>query len=473
MNDSASIPLCVDLDGTLVKLDTLHQALFLLLRRSPASIFRIPGWIAKGKAHLKDQVMQRITLAADALPYNQPFLAWLRKEHEAGRRLVLATASNYRTADAVAGHLGIFEETLSSSTDTNLRHKRKLAAIQERFTRFGYAGNDAADFSIWNAAEEIILVNPSRAARTKYTAKADHVFVDRRPLARMLLNAMRCHQWLKNLLVFTPMLLAHRFTEPDVLMQTAAAFVSFSLAASAIYVLNDLFDLSADQHHPRKCKRPFAAGDLSITAGALLIPLLAILSLVPCLFLPYAFFAALLSYYLVTTLYSWRLKQIPIVDALVLAVLYTMRIVAGSAASGTPSSGWFIGFSAFLFLSLAFVKRVSELREMADESDIAPSRRERGYKSGDLYPLLGSGVASGCLAVLVFTFYLGSQKVAALYSRPGLLWIFCALLLYWIARIWRLAWRNSIHDDPLAFATKDWQTWLLGALSLGVLLYAI
>ncbi|MCF7818296.1 MAG: UbiA family prenyltransferase, partial [Kiritimatiellales bacterium] len=286
MSETTSIPLCVDLDGTLVKLDTLHQALFLLLRRSPASILRIPGWIAKGKAHLKDQVMQRVALDATVLPYHKEFLAYLRQEHEAGRQLVLATASNYRTANAVADHLGLFSETLSSNEATNLRHSRKLEAITTRFPKFGYAGNDVADFPIWDAAAEIILVNPSQPAQAKYGTKASRIFIERRPVPKMLVKAMRCPQWLKNLLIFAPVVLAHKFADAGALIQSITAFFAFSFAASSIYVLNDLFDLSADQHHPRKCQRPFASGDLSITGGALLIPLLAILSLILGMLLP-------------------------------------------------------------------------------------------------------------------------------------------------------------------------------------------
>ena len=473
MSKPTSIPLCVDLDGTLVKLDTLHQALFLLLRRNPASLWRLPGWIAKGKAHLKEQVMQRITLDAAALPYHQAFLAHIQKEHANGRTLVLATASNYRTADAVADHLGIFSETLSSTPSTNMRHAQKLAAIQERFPTFGYAGNDTADFPIWDAAEEIILVNPTPAAEKKYGQQAHHIFIERRPVWRMLIKAMRPQQWLKNLLVFTPMLLAHQFTNLGTLGQSIAAFFAFSFAASSIYVLNDLFDLSADQHHPRKCHRPFASGNLAITTGALLIPLLATLGLLLGLLLPPAFLLVLLAYYLLTTLYSWRLKQKEIVDVLTLAILYAMRIVAGSVATGTPTSGWFIEFAIFLFLSLALVKRLSELREMEQEPEATHTHRERGYQPSDQPFLLAFGTASGYIAVLVFTLYLGSEKVTQLYSRPQILWIFCPLLLYWITRVWHMAWRGKLQDDPLAFAAKDPQTYLIGALGAAALLLAL
>lgn len=473
MTEKTAIPLCVDLDGTLVKLDTLHQAVFLLLRRSPLSVLRLPGWLAKGKAHLKDQVMQRVALDASVLPYNQTFLAYLRAEHAAGRTLVLATASNYRTANAVADHLGLFSETLCSTIDTNMRHAQKLASIKERFPQFGYAGNDSSDFPIWDSADEIILVNPTPRAHSNYATKASRIFIEQRPAPRMLIKAMRCQQWLKNLLVFAPVLLAHKLTDSLSLMQAVIAFLSFSFAASSIYVLNDLFDLSADQHHPRKCRRPFASGDLSIATGALLIPVLATASLLLGMLLPLPFLLTLIAYFSITTLYSWRLKQLAVVDVLTLAVLYSMRILAGSVATATPASSWFILFAIFLFLSLALVKRLSELREMENGSSGDNAYRERGYRVGDLPLLMAFGTASGYLSAFVFTMYLNSDKVALLYSRPEWLWVFCPLLLYWITRVWLLAWRGEMYDDPLAFAARDPHTYVIGALGAATLLLAI
>lgn len=473
MSVSESIPLCVDLDGTLVKLDTLHQALFLLLRREPSSFFKVPGWIMKGKAHLKDQVMQRVELDASVLPYNTELLEWLKKEHARGRKLILATASNYRTANAVAEHLGIFDEVLASNGETNLRHNRKLEAIKEKFPSFGYAGNDKADFPIWDEADEVILANPSNDAKKGYAVKADHIFMEQPKCYHCFVKAMRPQQWLKNVLIFTPMLLAHRFTDLTAIIQTLIAFFAFSLAASSIYVLNDLFDLSADQHHPRKRKRPFASGDLPICAGAVMTPFLVLASLGLCAFLPLNFLFVLIAYYIITTIYSWRLKQIPVADVLTLAVLYSWRIVAGSVATETPASGWFIEFAIFLFLSLAIIKRVSELKEIEDAGNDVDEHRERGYKVDDLPLLVGFGAAAGYISVLVFTMYLGSEKVVELYTYPRLLWIFCPLLLYWITRIWHLAWRGEIDDDPLAFAAKDIQTYVIGAVGVATLLYAI
>ena len=473
MTEGTSIPLCVDLDGTLVKIDTLHQALFLLLRRDFSSLFRLPGWILRGRAHLKDQVLQRVTLDAHALPYHDTFLEWLRSEKAAGRKLVLATASNYRTAHAVADHLGIFDEVLASNAETNLRRNQKLLEIRERFDRFAYAGNEAADIPIWEAAEEIILVNPSAAARKAFEARAARVFEARRPLLRTFTRAMRCHQWIKNVLIFAPMFLAHRFSDPLCIRDALFAFFAFSFAASSIYVLNDLFDLSADQHHPRKRRRPFASGDLPISVGMLMTPVLMIISILFCLFLPRSFLLVLIAYYAITTLYSWRIKQIAIADVLTLAVLYSLRIVAGSVATGTTASGWFIEFAIFLFLSLALVKRLSELREMKETAGIGPSQRERGYTTADLPMLLAFGAASGYISVFVFTMYLGSDRVALLYSRPEILWLFCPLLLYWITRLWLLAWRGGMKDDPLAFAARDLQTYLVAATGIAAILFAI
>ena len=362
---------------------------------------------------------------------------------------------------------------LASNESTNLRHNQKLEAVKEKYPVFAYAGNDSADFPIWDEAGEIILVNPSAAATKAYAVKADHIFIDRSKCAHCFLKAMRPQQWLKNVLIFSPMVLAHRFADLQTMIQSVIAFFAFSFAASSIYLLNDLFDLSADQHHPRKRKRPFAAGDLPISTGAILTPILVLISLGLCSFLPVYFLYVLIAYYIITTLYSMKLKQVPVADVLTLAVLYSWRIVAGSVATGTAASGWLIEFAIFFFLSLAIIKRVSELKEIQDSGAETHSKRERGYTVDDLPLLLGFGTAAGYISIFVFTMYLGSDKVMELYTYPRLLWTFCPLLLYWITRIWHMAWRGRIDDDPLAFAARDIQTYVIGAIGIAALLYAI
>ena len=468
MSNTSSIPLCVDLDGTLVKIDTLHQALFMLLRRHPLTLFKLPSWLKKGKAHLKEEILKRVELDPATLPYHQPLLKHLQTEKEAGRILILATAANHRTAQAVSKHLNLFDAVFSSSATVNLRSTEKLNALQKKYPSFDYAGNDAADFPLWNAARKIILVNPSPAAKKQYTKKADHIFEDRPPFLRSLLKAIRPQQWLKNLLLFSPLLLAHQFLLP-LLLKTFIAFFSFGLAASSIYILNDLFDLSADQHHPRKQRRPFAVGNLSIPTGLLILPVLIFLSFLLAYFLPPYFMGILLFYYILTTLYSWRLKQLEIIDVLTLAVLYTLRIVAGGVATNILVSNWFMIFAIFLFLSLALVKRIAELREMEQAHILS---RERAYTPADLPLLACFGATSGYLATLVFTMYLNSDRVAQLYSHPKLLWLFCPLLLYWVTRIWLLTWRGQMNDDPLAFAARDFATYVVGGIGMALILLA-
>jgi len=473
MSAPSSIPLCVDLDGTLVKLDTFLQAVFMLLRRNPLCLFKLPVWMIKGKAYLKEQVISRVEIEASALPYQKEFLRFLKSEYESGRLLVLATAANYRTARAVTDYLGIFSETLASDEEINLNGLAKLDAIRKKHPLFSYAGNDKCDFALWNEAEEIILVNPSPAAKRKFASLAIQVFDDRPPRLKLWIRALRIYHWLKNFLVFLPMLLAHKFTDIGTFLQATLAFFSFSFTASTIYVLNDLFDLSADQHHPRKCNRPFASGNLSLWAGMASIPVLFTLGALPALLLPNSFMSALLLYLALTTLYSWRLKQLAILDVLTLSGLYAMRIIAGSLATSTVASSWFIEFSGFLFLSLALVKRFSELKEIEESRRDNPESRERGYHVEDLHLLAFFGAASSYIAVFVFTLYLSSTKVHELYTNPQRLWLLCPIMLYWITRLWLLAWRGKLNDDPLDFATKDMGTYVAGALSVLIVLAAI
>jgi 4-hydroxybenzoate polyprenyltransferase len=287
-----------------------------------------------------------------------------------------------------------------------------------------------------------------------------------------LLSAIRVRQWVKNLLVFVPVLLAHRYLDAQPVLETALGFLAFSLGASAVYVLNDLLDVEADRHHPVKRRRPFASGELPIRAGFVLIPLLAGLSLAAALFLPQAFLLVLAFYFVTTTLYSVFLKEIALLDVLVLAALFTTRIMAGSTASGIQVSEWLLAFSMFVFFSLAAVKRYAELLRLKTDSPTDTKLRRRGYFSGDDVLILQMGVSSGFMAVLVMALYITSDTVTRLYSAPSLLWLVCPLILYWIGRIWLLARRGEVDDDPLMFAMKDWTTWVVALVGAGVLFAA-
>jgi len=466
------LPLCVDLDGTLVKTDTFAQALLLLIRTRPAALFSIPRWASGGLAAFKRRIAQEIQIDPAALPYHSGLLAFLKNEREKGRALFLVTASDAQPARAIAEHLGLFSDVMASDGVINLKAARKRDALIARFGtgNFDYAGNATDDLAVWEAAAGIIAVNPCSSVRRALKNRSAQIFEDRPSKLKIWFKALRVHQWTKNILIFLPMLLAHELTTPALYVKAVLAFFAFSFAASAIYVFNDLFDLHADQHHPRKKNRPFAAGNLSLSAAVVAVPVLVLAALATAQLLPSAFTGILLVYLIITTLYSWRLKQLALLDVMTLAGLYAIRILAGTAAYGVETSTWLIAFSIFLFFSLAIVKRYAELLEASQEHSGAVKIRGRGYCEADLPLLAGFGAGSGCVSVLVFALYINSAKVAQFYSNPALLWLLCPLLLFWIARVWLLASRGELSDDPLDFAARDPQTWLIGALSGAVLI---
>lgn len=460
-------PLCVDLDGTLVKTDTFAQALLLLVRTRPFALLSLLRGLSAGLAAFKQKVADEVQLDPTILPYHAEFMEFLRGEYRAGRKLILVTASDEKPARAVACHLGLFADVLASDGVVNLKSVHKRDALVARFGEkgFDYAGNAVNDLPVWDSAQNIIAVNPSLAVRRALAKRSARVFEDRPPLWRVLLRALRVHQWMKNSLIFLPMLLAHEFLNPVIYLRAVIAFLSFSLAASAIYVINDIFDLHADQHHPRKKNRPFASGNLAIPFAMIVIPLLSI-SLLLAGMLSLKFLGVLCFYLILTTLYSWWLKRTAVLDVLTLAGLYAVRIFAGGVAYGVMVSEWLIAFSIFIFLSLALVKRFSELKAAVRQDSDTIQSRGRGYRVEDIPLLNGFGIATGCLSVLVLALYISSPRVTEFYRHPSALWALCPLQFYWIVRIWLLAGRSEMSDDPLDFASRDLRTWLVVLLSL-------
>ena len=288
---------------------------------------------------------------------------------------------------------------------------------------------------------------------------------------RVFLRALRVHQWVKNLLVFVPLIMAHLLVDQQSLSAAVRAFFAFSLLASSVYLTNDLFDLEADRNHPHKRHRPLASGQMSVRFALALIPCLIVASGAMALGLPADFWAALASYLVVTLLYSMALKKVIVIDIISLAGLYTLRILAGGMASAVAVSQWLIAFSMFFFLSLACLKRFSELRalRLADEQ----STRRRGYLTSDLEQVSQMGAACACLSVLVFALYLNGREVTVLYQHANTLWLVCPALFYWLSRMWILAHRGEVSEDPILFAVKDRVSYLVGAAVVGIFLVAL
>jgi 4-hydroxybenzoate polyprenyltransferase len=460
----AAPALCVDLDGTLVRSDLLLESLMLLIKRNPFYLFCIPLWLLRGKAALKAALAARVKLDPAALPYNHELIDWLQSERRSGRSLWLCTAANEKLAAAVAAHVGIFDGVLASDEQVNLAGTRKAERLVERFGEggFDYCGNERRDVAIWKHAHGAIVVQGSshlekEAARHTSVVR---VFPSGSSSFRAAIRALRPHQWAKNALLFVPLLAAHRFSDVSALAATILATVAFCLCASSVYILNDLLDLEADRAHPRKSKRPFASGDLSIAAGLALAPCLLAASVLIAATLPPNFWAVLAMYYVLTTAYSFFLKRFLLVDALALAGLYTLRIIAGSEAVSVPLSFWLLLFSVFLFLSLAFVKRFAELESMRRQQRLKAVGR--GYQVEDLNVLQSLGSAAGYLSVLVLALYINSPEIEALYRRPKVVWMLCVLMLYWISRVWMMAQRGHMNDDPVVFALRDRQSLAIG-----------
>ncbi len=455
-DDTLHLPLFVDLDHTLIHSDTLIESLFQHLKRRPFDFLLLPFWLLRGRAYFKARLADGVDLDAAHLPYHEALLADLRRQAEAGREIYLATASHRALAEQVADHLGIFRGVLASEGNNNLKGCRKLEAIRALApTGFEYAGDSRADLPIWCAAENAIVVgaSPALLKQARSSARVVTVYPRQRIGLMTYLKAIRAYQWMKNLLVFVPLLTTFRFTDPGSLADTTLAFFSISLAASANYLVNDLLDLQSDRRHPRKRRRPFASGAIPVSHGLFLAPLLLASGLLLASLVSWPLAAAVMTYVVVTSAYSIALKEYFLIDVILLASLYTFRILMGSVAIGVVPSFWILAFSMFMFLSLALVKRCSELKLLVQSS--VSQTKGRDYRAADLEVLFPMGIVSGFLAVQVFALYINAEDITARYRTPEALWTVCVGLLYWVGRMWFKTGRGEMHDDPLVFAIKD------------------
>ena len=452
----SAVPLYVDLDGTLIHSDLLLESALALLKRNPFYLFAFVFWLSRGRASLKREIARRTEMDVSTLPWDTRIVELVHEESKR-RRVVLCTAADEELAQAVAAYVGGFHAVMASDGARNLSGNAKARALFELHGErgFDYAGNEARDLAVWRHARAAYVANGSASltSRVRNICEVVMIIPRQRTNLRTWLKALRLHQWLKNVLVFVPLLAGHMVLQAIPLARAMAAFVIFGMCASGVYVLNDLLDLRADRKHPRKKMRPFATGALPLSAGLIVAPLLTAMSFVASVMLSGKFTLVLLGYYVLTLAYSLRLKQIAMLDVVVLAGLYTVRIVAGAAAISSGLSFWLLAFSMFLFLSLAILKRYTELGMQRDAgSNHAPGR---SYQTSDYELLASLGGASGYLSVLVLALYINSTASAMLYRHPQWLWLLCPLLLYWISRAWIIAHRGIMRDDPVVFALTD------------------
>ncbi len=461
-------PLVVDLDGTLLRSDLLLETGLAFVRHRPLKALRLFNWLVEGKAALKANLARAVDIDVTVLPYEPAVLDLVNSARNSGRKVVLATASHISLAERIAEHLGIFDQVLASDEKVNLSSHRKRDLLVEHFgvKGFDYVGNSSDDFSVWKVARDAYVVNPERGVerRAQAIGNVKEVMLSNVASVKDWRKALRLHQWMKNILIFVPLLAAHQLGNYLLIWQGVMAFLFFGLCASSVYLLNDLLDLADDRHHGTKKFRPFASGRLSISSGIMVFPVLLIGAFAgAAMFLPWTFVATLVAYYILTFAYSLWLKRQMAVDVIALAALYTLRIIAGAAAFGLELTFWILAFSMFMFLSLALVKRYAELGE-ARRKGLTQKTRGRGYYPGDLEMISSLGASSGYLAVMVLALYIHDQATTSLYAHPQVIWLACPLLLFWVTRVWMLTHRGQMHDDPVVFAIRDRVSLMVGAL---------
>ena len=468
------IPLVIDLDGTLVFTDTLYESALQFLKKNPLGLFTLLFKLLQGKAALKAFLAQHAPISAEHLPYNQALIEYIQQQKALGQRVILCTASNMRIAQDIASYLNVFDEVIASDANTNVIGATKAHILNQKLGKenYIYAGNSKDDIPVWQNAKHAILVNTPKDVAQKAEQHGNVILHFKRQSQHLKTwsKALRLHQWLKNILLFIPLIAAHHLKFIDAWQHLLLAFFAFGCCASSVYITNDLLDLENDRQHPKKCKRPFASGDLPITHGLLASALLLLLGFKIALLVNASFLKILLAYYGLTSLYSFQLKRIALMDCLLLAMLYTIRIIAGGVATQTTITFWLLASAFFLFYSLALIKRFAELQILAQKGQ--QHTQGRDYHLDDKSLIHSLGISSGLGSVIIFALYLNSPNVFNLYKQPEIAWASIPVLLYWISWMWQQTHRGHMDDDPLIFAIKHKTSLCTGLVFTGLLALA-
>ncbi|MCS6999757.1 MAG: UbiA family prenyltransferase [Bacteroidota bacterium] len=455
MNSPDKQILVVDLDETLLRTDLVWEALTELARCKPYLLLLVPLVLFRGRAALKQWLSRQVRLELHQMPLNESVRAFVAHAKAQGRTVVLATAAHRCWVEPWARELGYFDHIFATE-HINLRGRAKLERLKQEFPaqHFDYIGNSGADVPLWRAATNAYIAGNPRLYQHRIGKAFAGVFPVERARFGDWLGLLRIEQWSKNLLVFVPLVLAHRLGEATALINTAIAGLLLSIIASALYVLNDLLDLPRDRLHPTKSARPLARGIIPLRHAWIAVGAGVVIGGGWCAVLLPPAAALLIALYGTTALaYSLRLKHLAVVDTFVLSALYTLRILIGAAASSTPVSPWLIGFALTFFTGLALLKRHSETVHLRMNNYRIEDNRP--YTDRDEPFLLATGIATSTMAIVILTVYLTSERVRTLYSHPERLWLVLPLLLFWLMRMWRLSVHGQLTSDPLSFALRD------------------
>lgn len=469
-------PLCVDCDGTLIAADLLHESIVKIVKEKPLRIFQMLCWLMLGRCVLKRKLAEIAKINPAKLPYRKEVIEYLKNRKSMGGQLFLVTAAARTHADSVASYLDIFDDVFSSDDSTNLKGRKKQAMLVEKYGHkgFDYMGDAEADMPVWSSADTAIAVGRNQAflSRVKKINPNAQSLGEQSSNFKKWFKLIRVHQWAKNLILFVPVVTSHKVLNTNILFESLTAFFSLSFIASATYIINDLFDLDNDRSHARKCYRPLASGSVGIPVGVGIAVGLLVSGFAISLFLPRYFLLLIGLYIFLTISYSSQIKRIVLADAILLAGLYTLRLLIGHSATGIPLSVWLLAFAIFIFFSLALAKRFVEISLAPRSSASSKKIQGRGYQFSDLGLIGALGASSGVVSILVMILYVSSPEVRVLYSQPALLILLAPLFLYWIARIWLLAYRGCLHDDPVLFALRDRVSYAIGLATMIVIWFA-
>ena len=461
--------LVLDVDGSLLKTDMLFECLWAALGRHPWLAIKAVCGLFSNRAALKQRLAELAALDVSLLPVRLEVLALIAPAQAKGREVILASGSDKSLVDALSQQLNLKSAPLASDGVINLTGARKAASLTARYGRdFEYVGDSRADIPVWQAAAGGYVVAPDSGLKKRLSKAGLSVESLSGPSSvKSLLRAMRPHQWVKNILLLLPILAAHRSDMLGVML-TLWGIAIFSAAASSIYIVNDLMDLSADRKHPAKRFRPFAAGEASIGAGMVLSLGLAMIALGGAALLSWSLFGIIALYMALSLSYSLGLKRLRWVDIAMLASLYTLRVVAGSVAAGVAMSGWLGAFVFPVFLALGGVKRLIELGKTTGEAQLPG----RGYARRDRADLRNISITAAIGAVVVYTLYTYSEIAQSLYASPWEIRLAALPVALWLGRMILLGWRGRMNYDPIVFALRDPVGLALMAVGGGLLIHA-
>jgi len=463
-------PICVDLDGTLMRTDSFVEMLISFVRSNPFRLIKVAYFlISRGKGYTKSKLAENTGVSEKLLPFHSEFLKFLIDQKKQNRRLILTTGSSEIFAKKVSDHLGIFDQVIASTSKINMIGKKKLKAVHSLLggKPFAYAGNSHQDIPLWLAAEEQFFVNTPARIKRKVLKKKNRLKQEFKSVPFSLSNffkAIRIHQWTKNLLIFVPLITAHSF-DLDSFKICFLSFLAFGLCASSSYIFNDILDIQFDRLSKSKSARPFANGEFSIKFGVLLIILLFVGAIAFSTLVSINLGYLLLIYFLSSVLYSVYFKPFAIVDLIFLASFFTFRVFVGIVVLEVSFSIWLINFCFLTFFGLAACKRYTEISRNGKSK--LPGRN---YEFSDQTFLMNLGLASCFTALVIFLLFIDHLNLTDTYSNPQFLWGIFPILLFWFSRIWWLNVKDKLDEDPLIFAIRDIPSILVAVLCIGFML---